>query len=245
MILQKAVGLIELPAASPVAGVPAGAAPTTLCWEVSRSDGGITAYLVGRGVEAADLTLLLPETPLLIRDSDGMIAQNLQDGVLRVAWINTDSGPRPKRLIAVSAQPGHHSPQSITGARLATLALVAYGADGSEVTMSLPHLPIEGLVQPEATQLLANYPNPFNPDTWIPFQLATFGTVQVDIYDQRGRVLRRIDLGWLPPGSYLSRGRAAQWDGRNDKGELVASGTYYVVLKTDGQTHTRRVIVRK
>jgi WD40 repeat protein len=245
MILQNAVGLIELPAASPVAGVPDGAPPTTLWWEVDRSDGGITAYLVGRGVEAADLTLLLPETPLLIRDSDGMIAQNLQDGLLRVAWINTDSGPRPKRLIAVSAQPGHHGPRSITGARLVALAGVAYGADGGEVAASLPYLPVESLVQPETTQLLANYPNPFNPETWIPFQLAAAGTVRVDIYDQNGQALRRMDLGTLSSGSYLSQGRAARWDGRNDRGEPVASGTYYVVLRTNGQTQTRRVIVHK
>ena len=83
---------------------------------------------------------------------------------------------------------------------------------------------------PKETDLLLNYPNPFNPETWIPFQLATDGTVVLTIYDSHGRVIRRIDLGHQSSGFYLSKSRAIHWDGTNQTGESVASGIYFYQL---------------
>ena len=83
---------------------------------------------------------------------------------------------------------------------------------------------------PKETDLLRNYPNPFNPETWIPFQLATDGTVVLTIYDSHGRVIRRIDLGHQSSGFYLSKSRAIHWDGTNQTGESVASGIYFYQL---------------
>ena len=81
--------------------------------------------------------------------------------------------------------------------------------------------------------LLANYPNPFNPETWIPYQLARDSHVQITIYDVQGAIIRRLELGYRVEGFYTTRGKAAHWDGRNEVGERVASGIYFYQLETD------------
>ena len=100
-------------------------------------------------------------------------------------------------------------------------------------------------MRPEITLLLANYPNPFNPETWIPYHLANAGDVVITIYDMRGTVVRRLDLGHQLVGYYTSRVRAAYWDGRNDFGERVASGVYFYQLQTDDQYLLRKMLVLK
>ena len=90
------------------------------------------------------------------------------------------------------------------------------------------------------TQLLPNYPNPFNPETWIPFDLAQAGPVEVTVYDDLGRVVRRVDLGQLAAGAYRTRERAAYWDGRNNAGEPVAGGAYYIEFSAGAVRQTRR-----
>jgi hypothetical protein len=82
------------------------------------------------------------------------------------------------------------------------------------------------------TKLLPNYPSPFNPETWIPFTLSEENQVEIFIYDVAGRLIRRLSLGILPPGRYSVKRRAAHWDGRNEVGELVASGIYIIELRT-------------
>ena len=103
------------------------------------------------------------------------------------------------------------------------------------------------IVAPEvvATALLANYPNPFNPETWIPFDLSEAADVTVSVYDARGVIVRRLDLGRLAPGTYRSRSTAAYWDGRNDFGERVSSGMYVYELRADASRQMRKMIVRK
>jgi len=95
------------------------------------------------------------------------------------------------------------------------------------------------------TQLLPNYPNPFNPETWIPFDLAQPETVEVIVYDDLGRVVRRVDLGHMPAGAYRTRERAAHWDGRNDAGERVASGAYSIQLRAGVHRLARRTSLAK
>ena len=97
----------------------------------------------------------------------------------------------------------------------------------------------------DTTVLLANYPNPFNPETWIPYQLATDTDVHILIYDARGILVRRHELGHQPAGTYTSRSRAAYWDGRNDVGERVASGVYFYTLTADDFMATRKMLIRK
>ena len=98
---------------------------------------------------------------------------------------------------------------------------------------------------PEETALLPNYPNPFNPETWIPYQLSKPADVTLTLYDITGRVVRNLDLGHQRAGMYHSRSRAAYWDGRNEVGESVASGVYFYVLKAGDFSATRKMLIRK
>ena len=98
---------------------------------------------------------------------------------------------------------------------------------------------------PETTALLPNYPNPFNPETWIPYQLATSADVTLMIYDINGHVVRDLDFGHQRAGIYQSKSRAAYWDGRNAQGESVASGVYFYTLTAGDFTATRKMLIRK
>ena len=98
---------------------------------------------------------------------------------------------------------------------------------------------------PEKTALLPNYPNPFNPETWIPYHLANPSDVTITIYDTRGSIVRRLELGHQHAGYYTNRSRAAYWDGRNDIGERVASGIYFYQLQADGLSYLRKMVILK
>ena len=98
---------------------------------------------------------------------------------------------------------------------------------------------------PKTTMLLSNYPNPFNPETWIPYQLAAPSEVSISIYAVDGQLVRRLALGHQPVGIYQNRSRAAYWDGRNAQGEPVASGVYFYTLTAGEFTATRKMLIRK
>ncbi len=98
---------------------------------------------------------------------------------------------------------------------------------------------------PQETRLLANYPNPFNPETWIPYQLATGTDVQILIYDAKGTLIRQLALGYQPEGYYTERNSAAYWDGRNALGERVASGIYFYQLRTNETSALRKMLILK
>ncbi len=99
--------------------------------------------------------------------------------------------------------------------------------------------------RPEKTQLLANYPNPFNPETWIPYELATDTNVRLTIYNTHGVVIRTLQLGHQSAGYYVGRDRAAYWDGRNALGEQVASGIYFYQFETDTMSSMRKMVILK
>ena len=98
---------------------------------------------------------------------------------------------------------------------------------------------------PKEIALLANYPNPFNPETWIPYQLAESAEVTLTIYTVNGTVVRTLALGHQPAGIYVNRSRAVYWDGKNEIGEPVASGVYFYTLTADDFTATRKMLIRK
>ena len=100
-------------------------------------------------------------------------------------------------------------------------------------------------VRPEITVLLPNYPNPFNPETWIPYQLATESDVQITIYDTKGAIVRTLGLGHQSAGYYTGRSHAAYWDGNNSLGEQVASGVYFYQLQTDDTSFMRKMVILK
>jgi glucose/arabinose dehydrogenase len=87
------------------------------------------------------------------------------------------------------------------------------------------------------------YPNPANPDVWIPFVVGIESSVEVTVFDAMGRLVRALNLGRLAPGDYTSRDRAARWDGVNERGERVASGIYFVHLSADGRADSLRQVV--
>ena len=99
--------------------------------------------------------------------------------------------------------------------------------------------------RPERTQLFANYPNPFNPETWIPYELATDTHVRLTIYNTQGVVIRTLQFGHQSGGYYTDRDRAAYWDGRNALGEQVASGLYFYQLETDEMSSMRKMVILK
>ena len=98
---------------------------------------------------------------------------------------------------------------------------------------------------PNTTALLPNYPNPFNPETWIPYHLAQDAEVTLAIHDVRGVLVRALTLGHQTAGVYESRTRAAYWDGRNQLGEPVASGIYFYTLTAGDFTATRKLLIAK
>ena len=107
---------------------------------------------------------------------------------------------------------------------------------------------LEGLLAaltPKETTLLPNYPNPFNPETWIPYRLARAAEVAITIYDIKGTLVRRLALGNQAAGHYAERGKAAYWDGRNEDGEAVASGIYIYQFRAGDYAASRRLVIVK
>ncbi len=98
---------------------------------------------------------------------------------------------------------------------------------------------------PTESSLLPNYPNPFNPETWIPFDLSEASRVKLTIYNAAGQTVRVLELGELPAGAYRSRAKAAHWDGRNALGEPAASGIYFVRIEAGSFLALRRMVVLK
>ncbi|MDE0635038.1 MAG: T9SS type A sorting domain-containing protein [Candidatus Poribacteria bacterium] len=101
------------------------------------------------------------------------------------------------------------------------------------------------LGQIKKNQLLQNFPNPFNPETWIPFQLADKNDVTIRIYTPTGKLVRSLSPGTMPAGDYSSQSQAVYWDGRNDKGETVSSGVYLYTIDAGDFSATRKMLIRK
>ncbi len=101
------------------------------------------------------------------------------------------------------------------------------------------------ILTPKESMLLPNYPNPFNPETWIPYRLAKPADTSISIYSVSGHLVRTLELGHQSVGAYESRSRAAYWDGKNELGESVASGVYFYVLTAGDFAATRKMIIRK
>ncbi len=133
-----------------------------------------------------------------------------------------------------------------------SLSLISGGKDGRVLLWSVEDLPIfwSDVKRPNSpllfkNALLPNYPNPFNPETWIPFDLAQESAVTISIYDSAGQAVRRLELGELPAGSYRAKEKAAYWDGKDALGAPAASGVYFVRIEAGGFSETRRMVLLK
>ncbi len=146
--------------------------------------------------------------------------------------------------------PAFH-PQTLVRLRAADVRGWLGQAEHLKLTESVSQRGIRFLEQllavltPKETALLPNYPNPFNPETWIPYQVSESADVTVTIYAVDGQVVRTLAVGHTPAGVYQSKVRAAYWDGKNQVGEPVASGVYFYTLTAGNFAQTRRMLIFK
>lgn len=196
-------------------------------------------------VNKSDLLLVVtalgevsPTNPRVDVDGDGRVAiadlllvvENLDDPVV---------GAAP----AITTLPISVDVQALE-AHLNLLRVLSDGSHKYQYAIAM----LEGFLasmRPTETQLLANYPNPFNPETWIPYQLSEAADVRLNIYSATGTLIRTFELGHQPAGIYQNPSRAAYWDGRNELGEEVASGVYFYTLSAGDFTATRKMLIRK
>ena len=195
------------------------------------------------------------------KDVDALITA-IVDGITDAKYdVNADGTVDVNDVVAVNANrddaAGAGAPARLGNLKLSADAvnrlqeqidlLIATGDQSPPAMRTLVYLQqlLATETRPEKTQLLANYPNPFNPETWIPYQLAQPADVTLTIYDVQGRVVRALDLGHQAAAVYQSRSRAAYWDGRNAVGEPVASGLYFYTLTAGDFSATRKLLIRK
>ena len=184
-----------------------------------------------------------PGNPLADTNKDGVV--NLFDLVFVVEHLSQNAAA-PSQLAFIESIPS--SAKEVIAAQRALTELEAIQNKTPRVRLAielLRHYLSIADRNVEETKLLPNYPNPFNPDTWIPYQLSEGSTVTVKIYDVSGNLVRTIEVGHKPVGYYLTRERAVYWDGRNQNRESVSSGVYFYTLNTDTYTQTRRMVIIK
>ena len=171
-------------------------------------------------------------------NGDGFV--NIIDLVMVAAKVSA-AAPAPAAPLARSN--GHINPRTIQE----WIQLAQVEDDGSAI-FDLGIANLEALIAsriPTETRLLLNYPNPFNPETWIPYQLAEATKVSVMIHAMNGSLIRTLDLGHQAAGTYKSKSQAAYWDGRNEFGEQVASGLYFYTLTAGDFSATHKMLIRK
>jgi hypothetical protein len=155
--------------------------------------------------------------------------------------------------------------RSITSLRISLAGASQPSSNGSLITLSFDVLSADavreldiaelrlngGMIKasienlPRAFALLQNYPNPLNPETWIPYQLTEVADVTITIYSVNGQIVRQLELGSKMPGHYVDRQRAAYWDSRNEWGESVSSGIYFYVIQAGTHTDMRKMLMLK
>ena len=198
-------------------------------------------------VNLLDLTLVAQGI-----DAAGGNLGKLAGPAMEAAW--AAAAEQAAALEAVAGSPNalssgnlayHNVAAALTDAKQLATSDTRLENDVPVVLETLLALLTETKVIPETTALLPNYPNPFNPETWIPYHLAQDAKVTVTIYDVRGSVVRTLTLGQQPAGVYETRHRAAYWDGRNQHGETVASGVYFYTLTAGEFNATRKLLITK
>ena len=187
---------------------------------------------------------------ILISSSLGQVGQNDADvngdGVITVLDLVIVAGMFDDTAAAPSVQP--QVPETLTAVEIQGWLTDARALEIRDPIMKRGFLVLEQLLiflTPKETELLPNYPNPFNPETWIPYRLAEDAFVTLTIYDGSGQVVRTLDVGHRIASTYESRSKAIYWDGRNDVGERVASGVYYYHLSAGGYAATRKMVILK
>ena len=168
------------------------------------------------------------------------------DGVVDIFDLILVAGMFTDTAAAPSARP--HVPETLTAAKVQGWLTDARSLKLRDPIAKRAFVVLKQLLAaltPTETKLLANYPNPFNPETWIPYRLAEDAFVTLNIYDTDSRVIRTLDVGHRIAAAYESRAKALHWDGKNDFGEPVASGVYFYTLTAGDYSATRKMVILK
>ena len=185
-----------------------------------------------------------PSNPRTDVNKDGQV--NILDLVSVAERLGEKVAAAPSQMDVLKATPS--SPEDVIVVRRALNELEAVREKSDSVKMTVQFLRAwlaNANHDVRETRLLPNYPNPFNPETWIPYQLSKAADVSVTIYDVGGRLVRTVSVGFKPIGYYLTRERAAYWDGRNETGEPVSSGVYFLQFVAGDFATTQRVVIVK
>ena len=198
---------------------------------VSPVDGASLPRLLGSRFRVTIKNLSTGKADTAVTDDDSVGYQ------LTFVELETGRAAQIGDTLEISAQ----SPNPLVG--IQPLRYVITAADVKRGHIQLTELVAYEI--PAKTELLLNYPNPFNPETWIPYRLASDSDVTLTIYNTKGAVVRRFDLGHQPAGFYTARAQAAYWNGRNAHGESVASGVYFYQLRAGNYSALRRMVILK
>ena len=254
VILQFVVGLVaDLPAVvvpAPSADADAVGGALVVSPETMRPGGHITVSLDASrvpGLRSGELVLnfdpgLLRLAGVSLRArsdaSRPLIAHRERDGRVAIAFASA----RPIAASDARVEVTFEAARAVVERSNGEIRASHLRLNGSLVETDFAH-PFR--IEPYRFQLMANYPNPFNPETWIPFELAEDSDVTVRVYGLDGEIVRTLDLGRRPTGEYRARERAAYWDGRNEVGERVASGLYVYELVAGERRAVRRMVIGK
>ena len=201
--------------------------------------------------------------PLCLSDWDSWRREYSFDGEVEYVWFGKRKKafiPGLKGLRITPYRANANTPQVdgnrvvLSGEISAGLTAICHGSiegvltvyyDSSSAAAPPVTLPVTLSPISVETALLPNYPNPFNPETWVPYQLAESGDVTLTIYSVEGKLIRTLELGHQDTGVYHSKARAAYWDGRNELGERVASGLYFYTLTAGDFSATSKMLIMK
>ncbi|MYG06935.1 T9SS type A sorting domain-containing protein [Candidatus Poribacteria bacterium] len=205
----------------------------------------LTGDVNGDGtVNIADLVLVasnLGQTGSNAADvnSDGVV--NIADLVLVAGALGTSASAPSLHLQALEMLTATDVKQWLSAAQ--HLKPESHGYEFTRGIRFLQQLLVA--LTPKESALLPNFPNPFNPETWIPYHLAKGADVTLHIYAMNGALVRTLTLGHQAAGKYQNRSRTAYWDGKNAFGEPVASGLYFYTLTAGDFTATRKMLIQK
>jgi hypothetical protein len=195
---------------------------------------GITAGGISLRYDAQSLQAIKVTSADLLSNCYWM--ESINEGEVRIAFVSAAPLNGSGELLYIEFKVVSSTPD-FTDIALAEVSL-GENIDVAKIDGSIEVLPTK-------TVLLANYPNPFNPETWIPYRLAEDATVKISIFDSKGRMVRAIHLRHQPAGNYVHKDRAVYWDGRNNAGEKVASGIYYYQLQVGSFSAIRKLVIQK
>ena len=178
-----------------------------------------------------------PENPKVDVNKDGHV--DIIDLLFVASHLGESSNAASPESISMPLQHVDRFEQLLREARLADNGsnLFRQGIANLELLINSA-VPIE-------TVLLPNYPNPFNPETWIPYDLAEATDVRITIHNLKGESVKQLKVGFQTAGTYRTQTRAAYWDGCNTLGESVASGIYFYTLHAGQVKVSRKMVIAK